>query len=400
MPSFDQDRRHELMTIEETEEISSSVESSDERAKVEGNTRGRRRLLNPELDEELSDKDKHDVQKRFDYLLKQTEIFAHFIDHDQHGSAKRAQTKFIDHRHRRTEREEDEELLRNEDVPLDGGRTKNANYFPSYRFSETPFYVKNGQMRDYQIRGLNWMIRLYDNGINGILADEMGLGKTLQTISLLGYMKHVRKLPRPHLVIVPKSTLQNWMNEFKRWVPSLNVVCLVGYKDERALILKKTILAHPHKWDVIVTQYETVLSERCHLKKFAWRYLIIDEAHRIKNEDAKLSKAVRTLKSSNRLLLTGTPLQNNLHELWALLNFLLPDIFDSSEDFNNWFDTRKCLERDQKLVARLHALLKPFLLRRLKSDVEKGLPPKVETKLYINHFSTPRVLSSLTRFTL
>ncbi|KAL7674630.1 hypothetical protein ACOME3_000906 [Neoechinorhynchus agilis] len=96
----------------------------------------------------------------------------------------------------------------------------------------------------------------------------------------------------------------------------------IGYKDERALILKKTILAHPHKWDVIVTQYETVLSERCHLKKFAWRYLIIDEAHRIKNEDAKLSKAVRTLKSSNRLLLTGTPLQNNLHELWALLMIL------------------------------------------------------------------------------
>ncbi|KAL7670148.1 hypothetical protein ACOME3_005086 [Neoechinorhynchus agilis] len=183
----------------------------------------------------------------------------------------------------------------------------------------------------------------------------MGLWKTQQTISLLGCMKHVRKLRRPHLVKVPKSTLQNWMYEFMRWAPSLNVVCLVGYKDERALILKKTILAHPHKWDAIATIYETVLSERCHLKKFAWRYLIIDEAHRIKNEDTKFSKAVRTLKSSNRLLI-GTPLLNNLHELWALLNFLFLDIFASSDYFNNCLDTMKCLERDQKLVARLYAV--------------------------------------------
>ncbi|GAA6066860.1 probable global transcription activator SNF2L1, partial [Tachysurus ichikawai] len=126
-------------------------------------------------------------------------------------------------RHRRTEQEEDEELL--------SESRKATNIL--VRFEESPSYVKNGALRDYQIRGLNWMISLYENGINGILADEMGLGKTLQTIALLGYLKHYRNIPGPHMVLVPKSTLHNWMSEFKRWVPSLRAVCLIGDKDAR-----------------------------------------------------------------------------------------------------------------------------------------------------------------------
>lgn len=185
----------------------------------------------------------------------------------------------------------------------------------------------------------------------------------------------------PHLVISPKSTLRNWMNELKRWVPVLSSVCLIGSQEERTQIIHNEI--EPGGWDVLVTSYEIVLREAAILKKFNWSYVVIDEAHRIKNEQSKLSKMVRLLKSTNRLLITGTPLQNNLHELWALLNFLLPDVFDSADDFNAWFDTQKCLADDKDLVARLHGILKPFLLRRLKSDVEKKLPPKIETKLYV-----------------
>uniref|UniRef100_A0A8B9J9A5 SWI/SNF related, matrix associated, actin dependent regulator of chromatin, subfamily a, member 5 n=1 Tax=Astyanax mexicanus TaxID=7994 RepID=A0A8B9J9A5_ASTMX len=273
-------------------------------------------------------------------------------------------------RHRRTEQEEDEELL--------SENSKASNVCT--RFDDSPSYVKTGKLRDYQVRGLNWLISLYENGINGILADEMGLGKTLQTISLLGYMKHYRNIPGPHMVLVPKSTLYNWMNEFKRWVPSLRAVCLIGDRDERTAFIRDTLL--PGEWDVCVTSYEMLIIERAVFKKFNWRYLVIDEAHRIKNEKSKLSEIVREFKTTNRLLLTGTPLQNNLHELWALLNFLLPDVFNSSEDFDSWFDTNNCLG-DTKLVERLHTVLRPFLLRRIKADVEKSLLPKKEIKMYI-----------------
>uniref|UniRef100_A0A9J8CRV4 SNF2 related chromatin remodeling ATPase 5 n=1 Tax=Cyprinus carpio carpio TaxID=630221 RepID=A0A9J8CRV4_CYPCA len=330
---------------------------------------------------------KTDRTNRFDYLLKQTELFAHFIQ----PAAQKTPTSPLkmkpgrprikkdekqnllsagDNRHRRTEQEEDEELL-NENSKATSVCT---------RFDDSPSYVKNGKLRDYQVRGLNWLISLYENGINGILADEMGLGKTLQTISLLGYMKHYRNIPGPHMVLVPKSTLYNWMNEFKRWVPSLRAVCLIGDRDERTAFIRDTLL--PGEWDVCVTSYEMLIIERAVFKKFNWRYLVIDEAHRIKNEKSKLSEIVREFKTTNRLLLTGTPLQNNLHELWALLNFLLPDVFNSSEDFDSWFDTNNCLG-DTKLVERLHTVLRPFLLRRIKADVEKSLLPKKETKMYI-----------------
>ncbi|XP_034864254.1 probable global transcription activator SNF2L1 isoform X2 [Mirounga leonina] len=340
-----------------------------------------------EMDPEYEEKMKADRAKRFEFLLKQTELFAHFIQ----PSAQKSPTSPLnmklgrprikkddkqtlisagDYRHRRTEQEEDEELL------SESRKTSNV----CVRFEVSPSYVKGGPLRDYQIRGLNWLISLYENGVNGILADEMGLGKTLQTIALLGYLKHYRNIPGPHMVLVPKSTLYNWMNEFKRWVPSLRVICFVGDKDARAAFIRDEMM--PGEWDVCVTSYEMVIKEKSVFKKFHWRYLVIDEAHRIKNEKSKLSEIVREFKSTNRLLLTGTPLQNNLHELWALLNFLLPDVFNSADDFDSWFDTKNCLG-DQKLVERLHAVLKPFLLRRIKTDVEKSLPPKKEIKIYL-----------------
>jgi SWI/SNF-related matrix-associated actin-dependent regulator of chromatin subfamily A member 5 len=234
-------------------------------------------------------------------------------------------------------------------------------------------------MRDYQVAGLNWLISLHENGISGILADEMGLGKTLQTIAFLGYLRHVCGITGPHLITVPKSTLDNWNREFTKWTPEVNVLVLQGAKDERHQLINERLI--DEKFDVCITSYEMVLREKSHLKKFAWEYIIIDEAHRIKNEESSLSQIIRLFNSRNRLLITGTPLQNNLHELWALLNFLLPDVFGDSEAFDQWFSNQNA-DQDT-VVQQLHRVLRPFLLRRVKSDVEKSLPPKKELNVYV-----------------
>lgn len=155
-------------------------------------------------------------------------------------------------------------------------------------------------------------------------------------------MNEYLNISGPHLVMVPKSTLSNWMNEFKRWCPSLRVMRFHGTKEERLEIaqtaLRPSLTQEQRDWDVCITTYEVVNLEKNALTKIAWRYLIIDEAHRLKNEASQFSVTVRLLNTQHRLLLTGTPLQNNLHELWALLNFLLPDVFSSSEQFDDWFN--------------------------------------------------------------
>jgi SNF2 family DNA or RNA helicase len=271
---------------------------------------------------------------------------------------------------RRTEKDEDSELLSDARGQESGG----------VRLTVTPGYIKFGTMRDYQLHGLNWLIKLYDSALNGILADEMGLGKTLQTISLLGYLKHMRGVERPHLVIVPKSTLGNWVREFHRWCPSMRVFKFHGDKQTRARMTTETLPGG--EFDVIVTSYEMCTIEKAALRKLDYSYVVIDEAHRIKNENSLLSVVVRTFKVQARLLVTGTPLQNNLHELWALLNFLLPDVFASSEDFDRWFDIEGA-DDQVSVVTKLHRVLRPFLLRRLKAEVEKSLPAKKELKLYI-----------------
>jgi SWI/SNF-related matrix-associated actin-dependent regulator of chromatin subfamily A member 5 len=272
-------------------------------------------------------------------------------------------------RRRRTEQEEDAELLREEKR---GGRAETM-------FRESPAFIKNGQMRDYQVAGLNWLVSLHENGISGILADEMGLGKTLQTIAFLGYLRHVCGINGPHLITVPKSTLDNWKREFTMWTPEVNVLVLQGAKDERHQLINDRLI--DEKFDVCITSYEMILREKSHLKKFAWEYIIIDEAHRIKNEESSLAQIIRLFNSRNRLLITGTPLQNNLHELWALLNFLLPDVFGDSDAFDQWFSSQNA-DQDT-VVQQLHKVLRPFLLRRVKSDVEKSLLPKKEVNLYI-----------------
>ncbi|XP_031332867.1 chromatin-remodeling complex ATPase chain Iswi-like [Photinus pyralis] len=295
----------------------------------------------------------NDPSKRFLHLLKQTEILT-------------------------------QRMVIKPNKPPDVINTKSAkdkgHVNTKIHFDSTPYYIQNGQMRDYQIHGLNWMISLYENGVNGILADEMGLGKTLQTISMLGFMKHYKKISGPFLIIVPKSTLINWTNEIQKWCSSLKAVCLIGPREVRKAFIKEVL--KPADWDVCVTSYEMITLETHPLRMIHWQYMVVDEGQKIKNENTILAKTLRTFKSSNRLILSGTPLQNNLHELWSLLNFLLPDLFHSSDDFDSWFTTKQCLS-DYSFVKRLHHILKPFILRRIKSDVEKSLKPKKEVKLYI-----------------
>jgi SWI/SNF-related matrix-associated actin-dependent regulator of chromatin subfamily A member 5 len=179
------------------------------------------------------------------------------------------------------------------------------------------------------------------------------------------------------------------MNELKRWGPTLRPLCFHGAKGERQSMVEDLLQPasfddDARTWDVCVTTYEVCNSDRQILNKFAWNYLIIDEAHRLKNEQSVFSKTIRTFETKYRLLLTGTPLQNNLHEMWALLNFLVPDVFANSEEFDQWFNLDiEDEEKKNKLINQLHKILRPFMLRRLKADVEKSLPPKHETILFV-----------------
>ncbi|PSR86840.1 Chromatin structure-remodeling complex protein like [Actinidia chinensis var. chinensis] len=243
----------------------------------------------------------------------------------------------------------------------------------------------------YQMNGLRWLLSLYNNHLNGILADEMGLGKTVQVISLICYLMETKNDRGPFLVVVPSSVLPGWESEINFWAPSINKIVYSGPPEERRRLFKERILQQ--KFNVLLTTYEYLMNkhDRPKLSKLHWHYIIIDEGHRIKNASCKLNADLKHYHSSHRLLLTGTPLQNNLEELWALLNFLLPNIFNSSEDFSQWFNKpfesngdnspdEALLSEEENLliINRLHQVLRPFVLRRLKHKVENQLPEKIE----------------------
>ena len=243
--------------------------------------------------------------------------------------------------------------------------------------------ILKGDLRPYQLDGLNWMISLHHHKASGILADEMGLGKTIQTIALLAFLSEYKKIDKYFLIIAPKSWIPNWVKEFKSWLPSLTVVNLIPRKEERERIINEEL--RRDKFNVWITTYEGVRIWLEDLQKFDWEYLIVDEAHKLKNEASQLSKNLRLLKSEYRLLLTGTPLQNNLHELWALLNFLMPKLFSSSDDFDElfnltkkWENEEEVEERNKMMIKQLHIILRPFLLRRIKKETDCDLPSKTE----------------------
>ncbi|XP_065602351.1 lymphoid-specific helicase isoform X2 [Cyrtonyx montezumae] len=257
---------------------------------------------------------------------------------------------------------------------------------------QQPKIFTGGVMRWYQVEGMEWLRMLWENGINGILADEMGLGKTIQCIATIALMVE-RGVPGPFLVCGPMSTLPNWMSEFKRFTPEIPLMLYHGAQQERRKLVRKihgrhgSLKIHP----VVITSFEIAMRDRNALQSCFWKYLIVDEGHRIKNMNCRLIRELKRFNADNKLLLTGTPLQNNLAELWSLLNFLLPDVFDDLKSFESWFDITSITETAEDIIAKekeqnilhmLHQILTPFLLRRLKSDVALEVPPKREVVVY------------------
>ncbi|KAI0903254.1 SNF2 family N-terminal domain-containing protein [Ustulina deusta] len=256
--------------------------------------------------------------------------------------------------------------------------------------TEVPFLLR-GSLREYQHYGLDWLAGLYKNQTNGILADEMGLGKTIQTIALLAHLACHHEVWGPHLVIVPTSVMLNWEMEFKKWCPGFKVLSYYGSIEERRR--KRQGWKTDDMWNVCITSYQIVLQDQQVFKRRQWHYMILDEAHNIKNFKSKRWQTLLGFNTQARLLLTGTPLQNNLTELWSLLFFLMPSEngvggFADLAEFQDWFHKpesqilesgREQMDDEARaIIAKLHKVLRPYLLRRLKADVEKQMPAKYE----------------------
>lgn len=241
------------------------------------------------------------------------------------------------------------------------------------------------KLHPHQLIGVEWMITLFQNGLNGILADEMGLGKTIQVIAFLAYLVE-QGINGPFLIVAPLSTIRNWEKEFERFCPSMKTCCYYGTPPARTKLRRLNISKRTLQIPVLITSYEIVMQDARFLNRIEWKYVIVDEGHRLKNINCKLMRELKKYPSANRMLLTGTPLQNNLEELWALLNFLLPDVFTDLDIFHSWFESgggEAIGESDEsQLVTSLHSILRPFLLRRLKSELALNLPNKREYTIY------------------
>ncbi|KAJ7706045.1 SNF2 family N-terminal domain-containing protein [Mycena rosella] len=260
------------------------------------------------------------------------------------------------------------------------------------------------QLKEYQLKGLNWLATLYEQGINGILADEMGLGKTVQSISLLSYLAETHDIWGPFLVVAPASTLHNWQQEITRFVPGLKALPYWGNVKDRATLRKfwskKEITYNKDApFHILITSYQLVTQDQQYFQRVNWQYMILDEAQNIKNSSSVRWKTLLGFHCRNRLLLTGTPIQNSMQELWALLHFIMPSLFDSHDEFNEWFskDIENAAENkgsklNEHQLRRLHMILKPFMLRRVKRHVQNELSEKIEKDIYVDLSARQRSL--------
>lgn len=245
------------------------------------------------------------------------------------------------------------------------------------KLEKQPHYIKGGELRNFQLTGLNFLSLNWCRGNNVILADEMGLGKTVQTVSFLSWLRNERKQEGPFLVVAPLSVIPAWCDTFNLWTPDLNYVVYLGNAEARNTIRDHELMFNgnpkKHKFNVLVTSYEYILMDAEFLRTIKWQALAVDEAHRLKNKDAKLYAELVSFGAPARVLITGTPIQNNLAELSSLLDFLNPGKVHIDEDL----DTLAAADAQAKLQD-LHVAIAPFILRRTKETVESDLPPKTE----------------------
>lgn len=267
----------------------------------------------------------------------------------------------------------------------------NPSTMPVTSTVQTPEMFK-GSLKEYQLKGLQWLVNCYEQGLNGILADEMGLGKTIQAMAFLAHLAEEKNIWGPFLVVAPASVLNNWADEISRFCPDLKTLPYWGGLQERTVLRKninpKRLYRREAGFHILITSYQLLVSDEKCFRRVKWQYMVLDEAQAIKSSSSIRWKTLLSFNCRNRLLLTGTPIQNNMAELWALLHFIMPTLFDSHEQFNEWFS--KGIENhaehggtlNEHQLNRLHAILKPFMLRRVKKDVISELTRKMEITVH------------------
>ncbi|KAI5166830.1 chromatin-remodeling ATPase INO80 [Nematocida sp. AWRm79] len=326
-------------------------------------------------------KEEQRQEKKLNFLITQTELFSHFI------LGKKKQNEEIDEESKIAFEAAEKHRQAVKEFDHHPGQQKDEKALPVYNNSTLPISesvkvpgMLQCTLKDYQKRGLEWLVSLYDQGINGMLADEMGLGKTVQAISFLAHLAENENIWGPFLIITPASTLHNWEQEFNKFVPSFKVISYWGAVAERKLHRKtwqqRKLQKKDSPFHVVITSYQLAVSDEKYFNKIKWQYMVLDEAQAIKSSASTRWKTLLSFKTRNRLLLTGTPIQNTLQELWALLHFIMPTLFDSHGEFSEWF---KIEDGDSvNEAARLRMVLQPFMLRREKKDVADELGQKIE----------------------
>ncbi|KAK3542579.1 hypothetical protein QTP86_030562 [Hemibagrus guttatus] len=393
------------------------------------------------LDEEMREAKRQ--QRKLNFLITQTELYAHFmggkhkgvggdsaqdeilrkldesaaqrqinigggvmvnVGHEEYDSEyyksqalRNAKEAYQIHQVRTRQFDEESKDSRSASLHVASGCGSGSGFGESYSLSNPSIQagedipqptIFNGKLKAYQLKGMNWLANLYEQGINGILADEMGLGKTVQSIALLAHLAERDNIWGPFLIISPASTLNNWHQEFTRFVPKFKVLPYWGNPHDRKVIRKfwsqKTLYTQNAPFHVVITSYQLVVQDVKYFQRVKWQYMVLDEAQALKSSTSVRWKILLQFQCRNRLLLTGTPIQNTMAELWALLHFIMPTLFDSHEEFNEWFskDIESHAENksaiDENQLSRLHMILKPFMLRRIKKDVENELSDKIE----------------------
>ncbi|XP_033207713.1 chromatin-remodeling ATPase INO80 [Belonocnema kinseyi] len=375
------------------------------------------------LEKEAEEQRKMDVelieakrqQRKLNFLITQTELYAHFMSRKLGKASPEEQLRILN----QLDEEKNPRLIgiddydsdsmkqkakRNATEAFDSERARTRQFDASkasqeLRLSDTPETMEHpqpsifkGNLKGYQLKGMNWLASLYDQGISGILADEMGLGKTVQSIAFLCHVAEKYSVWGPFLIISPASTLHNWQQEMARFVPVFKVVPYWGNPQERKILRQfwdtKDLHTKEASFHVVITSYQLVITDYKYFNRIKWQYMILDEAQAIKSTSSMRWKLLLGFSCRNRLLLSGTPIQNSMAELWALLHFIMPTLFDSHDEFNEWFskDIESHAENktgiDEKHLSRLHMILKPFMLRRIKKDVENELSDKIEIMVY------------------